>query len=194
MLSHRILIMSTPFESVFLKAAQLLHSPEKDATEQLKSMLDECLAQKKTPATSAVPPKPSTTIKPVIINKTLAAPTPVTVAPPAPILLDNDMDMTGSHCIVCKQVDQRVGNEIVECQECHGLYHQECHNPSLANENVKDPRFIWYCSTCTSKRKKVKMTTKPPVSTSGHGSVNKETKEQQNPEVSPFKSWSFVKK
>lgn len=74
------------------------------------------------------------------------------------------------------------------------MYHQECHKPSLANENLKDPRFVWYCSSCKSKRKKVKLPAKPSVLSTGNGSTSKDTKEQKDPDVSPFKSWSFLKK
>lgn len=79
---------------------------------------------------------------------------------------------------------------MVECQECHSLYHIECHKQGLINENVKDPRFVWYCSACTSKRKKIPGKTTAPLS--GNGSQTKDN--QQNPENSPFKSWSFIKK
>ncbi len=30
----------------------------------------------------------------------------------------------GLACIVCKQLDVSAGNQLVECQECHSLYHQ----------------------------------------------------------------------
>lgn len=82
---------------------------------------------------------------------------------------------------------------MVECQECHNEYHVACHTVGLLNENVKDPRFVWYCSMCTSKRKKAKIPAKTTAPLSGNGSTTKDT-QQQNPEVSPFKSWSFIKK
>lgn len=175
------------FEVSFAKAMKLLQSQSKDSAEQLKAILDECLAQKKaTPA--MVPKQPVPMVKPVITNK---AP----IAVPKPIIIpSDDNDCASLSCVVCKQVEQSAGNEIVECQECHSLYHQECHKPSLANENVKDPRFVWYCSTCTNKRKKAKLPGKPIVSSAGNGAATKDTKEHQNPELSPFKSWSFLKK
>lgn len=177
------------FETSFAKAMRLLQSPSKDATEQLKAMLDECLAQKNKAPPPPPPKQQPPPIKPVVSVK--AAPAPVT----APIIVpSDDIDCTSLSCVVCKRVEQSAGNEIVECQECHSLYHQECHKPSLANENVRDPRFVWYCSTCTSKRKKIKLTAKIALSSSSTSSVAKEVKEQQNPEVSPFKSWSFLKK
>lgn len=184
--------MSQPtFEASFARAMRLLQSPKKDATDQLKAMLDECLAQKKGPPIM-LPKQQPAPIKPVITNKApLVAPTVS-----APIIVpSDDIECASISCVVCKRVEQRAGNEIVECQECHSLYHQECHKPSLANENVKDPRFVWYCSTCTNRRKKAKLPGKAAVSTSaGNGSATKDTKEQKDPEISPFKSWSFLKK
>lgn len=48
------------------------------------------------------------------------------------------------------------GNRLVECQECHGLYHQECHQPPIneAEIPVNDPRLAWYCSDCKKKLNK----------------------------------------
>lgn len=51
---------------------------------------------------------------------------------------------------------QSDGNRLVECQECHGLYHQECHQPPI-NETeipVNDPRLAWYCAACKKKLNK----------------------------------------
>lgn len=89
--------MSLSFEASFAKAMRLLHSTDKDATEQLKAMLDECLAQKKTLPVVA-PKLPPTNIKPVVSNKN-----PVNVAPPTPILVpSDDVDRTSLCCVVCK--------------------------------------------------------------------------------------------
>ncbi|CAA3033306.1 integrator complex subunit 12, partial [Olea europaea subsp. europaea] len=168
--------MTTQFEASLLKAMQLLHSPSKDATDQLKAMLDGCLAQRKAPPTMPVPKQSITAIKPVVANKQ-----PVPVHNPI-IVPSDDIDLTGSSCAVCKQVDQKGGNEIVECQECHTLYHQECHDPRLENVNVRDPRFVWYCSTCTNRRKKIKLPAKQPATSSSSSATNKETKDPQTPE------------
>ncbi|BFZ17253.1 hypothetical protein BsWGS_20291 [Bradybaena similaris] len=66
----------------------------------------------------------------------------------------------GIACVVCKQFDVSSGNQLVECQECHSLYHQECHKPPVTEEDVSDPRFVWYCSRCSRSLKKM-MTQKP---------------------------------
>ena len=46
------------------------------------------------------------------------------------------------------------GNQLVECQECHSLYHQECHKPPVTQREMSDPRFVWYCAKCTKERAK----------------------------------------
>nr|XP_034310686.1 integrator complex subunit 12-like [Crassostrea gigas] len=56
---------------------------------------------------------------------------------------------------VCKSFDVKTGNQLVECQECHHLYHQECHKPPVTEQDVHDPRFVWYCYKCTKSLKKL---------------------------------------
>ena len=36
----------------------------------------------------------------------------------------------------------------MECHTCQNLYHQECHDPVITDEEALDPRLIWNCSTC----------------------------------------------
>lgn len=59
-------------------------------------------------------------------------------------------------CCKLRQMMQSDGNRLVECQECHGLYHQECHQPPIneAEIPVNDPRLAWYCTTCKKKLNK----------------------------------------
>lgn len=47
------------------------------------------------------------------------------------------------------------GNQLVECQECHNLYHQECHKPQVTDKDVNDPRLVWYCARCTRQMKRM---------------------------------------
>lgn len=89
---------STPatFEASFAKAMRLLHSPNKDATDQLKAMLNESLAQKKVPPSIVAPKQQLPPIKPVVATK---APVPI----PNPILVpSDDIDCTSLSCVVCK--------------------------------------------------------------------------------------------
>ncbi|XP_023223885.1 integrator complex subunit 12-like isoform X1 [Centruroides sculpturatus] len=68
---------------------------------------------------------------------------------------DNIAMEMGLACIVCKQIDIALGNSLVECQECHSLYHQECHRPPVSDQDINDPRHVWYCTRCTKNMKKM---------------------------------------
>ncbi|KAL7637262.1 UNVERIFIED_CONTAM: hypothetical protein RMT77_011974 [Armadillidium vulgare] len=73
---------------------------------------------------------------------------------------DSDADMNeltsdlGINCTVCKSFEQTSGNQLVECQECHSLFHQECHKPPVSHQDITDPRLVWYCSKCSRTLKK----------------------------------------
>ncbi|XP_069693101.1 integrator complex subunit 12 isoform X3 [Periplaneta americana] len=58
-------------------------------------------------------------------------------------------------CVVCRGMDVVARNQLVECIECHSLYHQECHQPPVAEADMNDPRSAWYCSNCTKAMSKM---------------------------------------
>lgn len=103
--------------------------------------------------------------------KPLAMPTLVKEEAPEPMRVEDDSEATdiedentdagdfavemGLACVQCKQIEQTPNNQLVECQECHNLYHQECHKPPLVDQDVLDPRFVWYCSKCQKTMKKI---------------------------------------
>lgn len=51
-------------------------------------------------------------------------------------------------CVICKGMDVGARNRLVECQECHSLYHQECHVPHILDSQIDVPKQVWYCSNC----------------------------------------------
>lgn len=55
----------------------------------------------------------------------------------------------------CRQMTVTSGNQLVECQECHNLYHQDCHKPQVTDKDVNDPRLVWYCARCTRQMKRM---------------------------------------
>ncbi|MFT7815184.1 integrator complex subunit 12-like isoform X1 [Arapaima gigas] len=67
---------------------------------------------------------------------------------------DFAMEM-GLACVVCRQMTVTSGNQLVECQECHNLYHQDCHRPQVTDKDVNDPRLVWYCARCTRQMKRM---------------------------------------
>lgn len=44
-----------------------------------------------------------------------------------------------------------IGNSLVECLDCHSMYHQNCHTPPITDINLNDPRIVWYCSNCRQR-------------------------------------------
>lgn len=59
-------------------------------------------------------------------------------------------------CPLCfRQMTVTMGNQLVECQECHNLYHQDCHKPQVTDKEVNDPRLVWYCARCTRQMKRM---------------------------------------
>lgn len=54
-----------------------------------------------------------------------------------------------------RQMTVSMGNQLVECQECHNLYHQDCHKPQVTDKDVNDPRLVWYCARCTRQMKRM---------------------------------------
>lgn len=98
---------------------------------------------------------------------------------------DFAMEM-GLACVVCRQLDVTPRNRMIECQECHSLYHQECHRPPVTDNEVNDPRHVWYCIRCTKNMRKIskshkgaKTNTSPPVSV--RESFSKALKTADNP-------------
>ncbi|KAJ3614453.1 hypothetical protein NHX12_018025 [Muraenolepis orangiensis] len=79
---------------------------------------------------------------------------------------DFAMEM-GLACVVCRQMTVTMGNQLVECQECHNLYHQDCHKPQVTDKEANDPRLIWYCARCTRQMKRLaQKAQKPPQKSS----------------------------
>uniref|UniRef100_A0A2K6V7N4 Integrator complex subunit 12 n=1 Tax=Saimiri boliviensis boliviensis TaxID=39432 RepID=A0A2K6V7N4_SAIBB len=73
---------------------------------------------------------------------------------------DFAMEM-GLACIVCRQMMVASGNQLVECQECHNLYHRDCHKPQVTDKEANDPHLVWYCARCTRQMKRMKPPQKP---------------------------------
>ncbi|XP_070614034.1 integrator complex subunit 12 [Erythrolamprus reginae] len=74
---------------------------------------------------------------------------------------DFAMEM-GLACVVCRQITVTSGNPLVECQECHNLYHQDCHKPQVTDKEMNDPRVVWYCARCTRQIKRMAQKTQKP--------------------------------
>lgn len=81
---------------------------------------------------------------------------PTRDTPPDIIQTDNTLaleiledDLT---CVICKGMDVGARNRLVECSECHSLYHQECHVPHILDSQIDVPGLVWYCSNCSKSQ------------------------------------------
>ncbi|GAB0088173.1 hypothetical protein DMENIID0001_025600 [Sergentomyia squamirostris] len=54
-------------------------------------------------------------------------------------------------CVVCREMDVSFRNRLVECADCHSLYHQECHKPQISESDANDQAESWICTLCKSK-------------------------------------------
>lgn len=50
-------------------------------------------------------------------------------------------------CATCGDVHTSLRNQLVECCDCHLLYHQDCHKPVILEADAKSD---WQCSKCRS--------------------------------------------
>ncbi|CAH1267943.1 INTS12 [Branchiostoma lanceolatum] len=68
---------------------------------------------------------------------------------------DEFAEEMGLVCVICRQMNVTPGNQLVECAECHNLYHQDCHRPPVTDSDVNDPRKVWYCQRCARTIRKM---------------------------------------
>lgn len=54
-------------------------------------------------------------------------------------------------CVVCKRMDTTPRNRLVECSDCHSLYHQECHKPLITEADAINQENSWSCTLCKNK-------------------------------------------
>ncbi|XP_046382595.1 integrator complex subunit 12-like [Ischnura elegans] len=94
-------------------------------------------------------------------------------------------------CVVCRGMDVGARNRLVECVECHSLYHQECHRPPIQEAHASDPRRVWTCSAC-SKPQTLQPSTvpkAPPIRVGGGKPISIITSKKSEPKSqSPLSS------
>lgn len=49
-------------------------------------------------------------------------------------------------------MDVGARNRLLECSDCHSLYHQECHRPVVTALEADD---VWICQSCKDERRRV---------------------------------------
>lgn len=56
-------------------------------------------------------------------------------------------------------MDVGARNRLLECSDCHSLYHQECHRPVVSAVEADD---IWICQSCKDERRRLQRSPTPP--------------------------------
>ncbi|XP_055586478.1 integrator complex subunit 12-like [Uranotaenia lowii] len=122
------------------------------------------------PVTATSDSKQSPTKSEPVVECVIPTPESLTVPPPpGPIILsisdvegndeDDDVVMEEDQlkeledlmCIVCRRMDVSARNRLVECADCHSLYHQECHKPAISEADANDQENAWFCTLCRNK-------------------------------------------
>ncbi|XP_012234273.1 integrator complex subunit 12-like [Linepithema humile] len=188
----------------FTQGLRLLHSTNKDSAEQLRALLDEAIKQKYGPSKmlSNVLHKKYMMEEPVLSDhssssskkskssskhssKSSKNSSPVNLpardTPPDILQTDETLaleiledDLT---CVICKGMDVGARNRLVECQECHSLYHQECHVPHILDSQIDVPKQMWYCSNCSKSQVSKERSSPKTV-------IESKSKEQKKPSSS----------
>ncbi|KAK9746978.1 PHD-finger [Popillia japonica] len=53
-------------------------------------------------------------------------------------------------CVICNGMDVGARNRLLECSDCHSLYHQECHRPPVSQQDADN---TWVCQNCQDTKK-----------------------------------------
>ncbi|KZC13360.1 Integrator complex subunit 12 [Dufourea novaeangliae] len=172
----------------FTQGLHLLHSTNKDSAEQLRVLLDEAIKQKYGPSKmlSNVLHKKYMMEEPVLSDhsssssskKSRSSGSSSKHSSKSKILED---DLT---CVICKGMDVGARNRLVECLECHSLYHQECHIPHILDSQIDVPELTWYCSNC-SKSQISKERSSPKTVTESKSKEQKKSNSSAGNKVTP---------
>ncbi|XP_026481074.1 integrator complex subunit 12-like [Ctenocephalides felis] len=163
-----------------LRACRLLQSNSADSAELIRLYLDEAIKQKYGSHKTL-----TNALKKEILDEEQKVCGLITACDTDIITSHDDSMVEGLKnllqddltCIICRGMDVTAGNRLVECSECHSLYHQECHRPHIPENDVNDPDICWSCSECkietsTSVQKsykdRSKESSKSPASSSGY--------------------------
>ncbi|XP_054290594.1 integrator complex subunit 12-like [Macrosteles quadrilineatus] len=194
--------------AILARSLKLLHSPEEDSAEQLRIILEDTIKckygnrkpinlsvlglNKKTVTVDEVRGKrikleEGSGVSPIYREDLEESQTSGSDSDDGVALeiLDDDLS-----CVVCHEMAVGANNNLVECVECHSLYHQECHKPAIT-QDVNDPRFVWYCATCTKTMNKVASSSKgSPSSVSQSGKPPKASSKSSSSSSSSSKSFN----
>lgn len=93
-------------------------------------------------------------------------------------------------CVVCKLMDVSARNRLVECSDCHSLYHQQCHKPQISESDANDQENSWYCSSCKGKATKSSSTNSSPAKSSSSSNYESSSSSRKSSNKNKVKSSS----
>lgn len=146
-------------------------SNEPDAADQLRAMLEEALRNKygagiKLPSLSDIEESAEKKLYDSASSSKVHSPSPLTAisdesSGSASADIDDSfcMNFTELSCVVCGQFNVVARNQLMECNSCQKLYHQDCHVPPVPELASSS----WDCADC-SKKKQPKVKMESPVS------------------------------
>uniref|UniRef100_A0A336KGM9 Integrator complex subunit 12 n=1 Tax=Culicoides sonorensis TaxID=179676 RepID=A0A336KGM9_CULSO len=152
---------TTELDPVLKYGLKLLHSNDNNSAEKLRLAIDEIISQKYGSSkllssiiskkylneeANAVGSNLIAIKKPKIIEKKKEIEEPV-----ESVEDEHLKELEDLFCKNCKRMDVSARNRLVECFDCHSLYHQECHVPPISESDANDQENSWYCSTCKEK-------------------------------------------
>jgi len=81
-------------------------------------------------------------------------------------------------CANCTLSVTTVKNQLIDCNECHNWFHQNCQTPpvpaKVLNDRASDTRFVWKCHDCST----IILKMKEPKKKENASKVGKETNAQ----------------
>ncbi|KAM4708234.1 integrator complex subunit 12 isoform 1-T2 [Discoglossus pictus] len=173
---------NTPVSSILSKPLP----PEKVKKEAEKRSADKMKVELIDPVEIPKKPrleKPEARSSPITVQITKDLPMPDLSSFDETSADDFAMEM-GLACVVCRQMTVFSGNQLVECQECHNLYHQDCHKPQVTDKDVNDPRLVWYCARCTRQMKRMAQKNQKPSQKPAPSVVSAATPVVKDPSIS----------
>ncbi|KAM3939015.1 integrator complex subunit 12 [Leptodactylus fuscus] len=151
---------SSPAGSILSKplpTEKVKKEAEKRSSDKMKADISDIVELPKKPRLE----KPEARSSPITVPNSKDIPMPDLSSFDETSADDFAMEM-GLACVVCRQMTVFSGNQLVECQECHNLYHQDCHKPQVTDKDVNDPRLVWYCARCTRQMKRMAQKNQKP--------------------------------
>lgn len=186
-------------DPILKNGLKLLHSNDNNSAEKLRLAIDEIISQKYGPSkllssilskkylneeVNAVGSNLIAVKRPKIVEKKRE------IEEPAVECVEDEhlKELEDLFCKNCKRMDVSARNRLVECSECHSLYHQECHQPPISESDANDQENSWCCFTCKEKTISKTSSTNSSPAKSSSSSSSSYTKNYESSSSSSKKS------